>query len=368
MPHRHDLADPHRLQALSLSGLMDSLPEDSFDRITRIAAQVLSVPVSLLSLVDDKRQFFKSTRGLPEALAELRTTPLTHSFCQHVVMEGAPLAVEDSLYDELVKDNKAVSELGVRAYVGVPVFSATGEPLGSLCAIDMKPRIWDDNDIAILRDLADVVMTEINLRAEIMKRKENEVRLDLLSREMIHRTKNVFSLTSGIVALSAQDGASKDFAAKVSQRLQALSNAQEYVYTPASLDDRNLSGLISTLLSAYPADRIAVEPSLIPVGENAATAFGFAIHELATNAVKYGALSSPGGKIGISVAQEGDQIVVHWRESGGPKVNGEPTAYGFGNRMIGRSVKSYLEGAVQYDWHADGLLVEISASKARIAA
>ncbi len=153
--------------ALRRTGLLDSPPEDEFDKITALASRLLRVPVSLVSLVDAERQFFKSVRGLAEPWAARRETPLTHSFCQHVVMSDAPLQVNDAREDPLVRDNRAVEELGVIAYLGMPLRAAGGVTIGSLCAIDSKPRAWTSDDFATLRDLAMLADAQISLREEL---------------------------------------------------------------------------------------------------------------------------------------------------------------------------------------------------------
>ena len=97
IPACNSLSDPARLMALHRLNLLDSEPEAGFDRITRLARQFLDAPVALVSLVDDKRQFFKAASGLGGAAGEARQTPLTHSFCQHVVITGQPLVVTNSI-------------------------------------------------------------------------------------------------------------------------------------------------------------------------------------------------------------------------------------------------------------------------------
>jgi PAS domain S-box-containing protein len=159
------LADANRLAALASTGLLDSAAEPSFDRLTRLATRLLGTPVALVSLVDANRQFFKSCVGLPEPWASQRETPLSHSFCQHVVSMREPLVIDDARLDFRVKDNLAISDLGVIAYLGIPL-AFNGHVIGSFCAIDGKPRAWTSDDIALLRDLADSVVTEIHLRAQ----------------------------------------------------------------------------------------------------------------------------------------------------------------------------------------------------------
>lgn len=154
----------HRLEALRQTGLLDSLPEESFDRFTRLAAKLVSAEISLVSLVDKHRQFFKSQHGLTGALATARQTPLTHSFCKYVVQDGEPLLVCDARLDQRLKDNPSVTEMGVIAYLGIPLRTRDGMLLGSLCAIDTHPRNWSPSDQQSLADLAEAVASEIDLR------------------------------------------------------------------------------------------------------------------------------------------------------------------------------------------------------------
>ena len=144
--------------------LLDSPPEESFDRLTRLASRLLGAPVALVTLVGDDRAFFKSAIGLPEPWATRRGTPLSHSFCRHVVATGAPLVVEDARRHPLVRGNPAVRELRWIAYAGVPLLGNGGPAVGALCVIDHLPRIWSPRDLALLADLAASVVTELELR------------------------------------------------------------------------------------------------------------------------------------------------------------------------------------------------------------
>lgn len=157
------LVNPQRLRVLHETALMDSLPEPVFDRFVRLAARITDAPTALVSLVDDQRQFFKAQTGLHEPWSSRRETPLTHSFCKHVVATGETLVVESAREHPLVKDNLAVSEIGVEAYLGAPL-QLDGEYLGALCVIDGKPRTWSQEDQEAMRDLADAVNTELSLR------------------------------------------------------------------------------------------------------------------------------------------------------------------------------------------------------------
>jgi PAS domain S-box-containing protein len=170
---------PARLAALRRLGLLNTEPEPAFDRLTALAARLLRVPVVLVSLVDAERQVFKSAVGLPEPWASRRETPLSHSFCQHVVASREPFTVADAPKHPLVRENLAIPDLGVIAYAGIPLITSDGHALGSFCAIDTVRHEWTEDEIAILRDLAAAVMTEIELRSEIAEHRLAERRLDV---------------------------------------------------------------------------------------------------------------------------------------------------------------------------------------------
>jgi hypothetical protein len=160
------LANPERLAALRDAALLDTPAEEAFDRLARLAANVLNAPVALVSAVARDRQFFKSCLGLPEPWASRRETPLTHSFCQYAVAAREPLVVGDARLDPRLRDNLAIRDLGVIAYCGVPVITRDGQALGTLCVIDHKPRTWTRDQVDLLKDLAASVATEITLRRD----------------------------------------------------------------------------------------------------------------------------------------------------------------------------------------------------------
>jgi two-component system sensor kinase FixL len=161
-PHRPAADDAgRRFTALRAAGLLDAPAEERFDRLTRLARQLLRVPVALVSLLDADRQFFLSAQGLPEPWAGLRQTPLAYSFCRSVVESGLPLAVADAREDPRVRGNPAVEELGVTAYAAVPLALPDGCVVGALCGIDREPRAWTAAEEGALRDLAGAVEAEM---------------------------------------------------------------------------------------------------------------------------------------------------------------------------------------------------------------
>lgn len=134
------------------------------ERFARLVARMLAVPVALVSLVEAGRQVFPGMVGLAEPWATSRQTPLSHSFCQHVITSGSPLVLPDARQDERTCTSLAIGDLGVVAYAGMPLTDGQGHVLGSLCAIDQRPRVWSPQELADLNDLAAACSGELRLR------------------------------------------------------------------------------------------------------------------------------------------------------------------------------------------------------------
>ena len=159
-----ELGRAERLDALERSRLLDSPPEEPFDRLARFTAQLLDVPIVLMSVVDRQRQFFKAQVGLPEPLLATRQTPITHSFCQWVVTGDEALVVDDARRDLLLAASPATTQLGIVAYAGVPIRVEPNETIGSFCAVDMKVHHWHTGELRALDDVAALVQGMTALR------------------------------------------------------------------------------------------------------------------------------------------------------------------------------------------------------------
>ena len=158
--------DPARLAALRATGAVEGRRRPALDRIADVASRVLNAPVSFVTLVDEDRQVFAGCIGLAkEPWASDRATPLSYSFCQHAVARREPLVIGDAREDPVLKDNLAVRDLDVIAYLGVPLITPEGMALGTLCVIDEKPRLWTTEQVEILSALAQSVVTELRLPA-----------------------------------------------------------------------------------------------------------------------------------------------------------------------------------------------------------
>ena len=193
-------------------GLVDALPEPVYDNLTQLASDVLRTPVSLVSFVDfeNDREFIKSHRGLGEPWATEQETPLSHSFCQHVVRKNAPLVVGDAPNHPLVKDNLGISALGIIAYLGVPVYTLERLPVGALCVIQGSRRDWTDGEIASLQQLSNCVTDAIRLNASLITseqlRQEQRDFTYAISHDLLSPANNLFMLLSEL----KEEGLSRD--------------------------------------------------------------------------------------------------------------------------------------------------------------
>lgn len=167
MPDAEIIQDPNRLAKLRSLNLLDHSADPAFDRLTRFAAKLLKAPIALLTLLEEDRQVFKSQVGLHEPWATLMETPLSHSVCQHVVIGRQPLIVSDAHHHPLVREN--LTAFGARAYAGIPLITPEGYALGAFCVMDRQPRHWTPDEIETLTEIAHSVMTEIELRSEIIE-------------------------------------------------------------------------------------------------------------------------------------------------------------------------------------------------------
>jgi PAS domain S-box-containing protein len=158
------LRDPERVAAVRRPDRLDSAPDPALDRLARVVCGALQVPVALICLLEGDRQIFLGLEGLTGSLAATRQTPLSQSFCQYAVAAGSDLVVEDAREDARLRQLPAVTELGLVAYAGVPLFAPGGSALGTLCAIDRVSRHWTPGELAILHDLAGIAGDHLSRR------------------------------------------------------------------------------------------------------------------------------------------------------------------------------------------------------------
>ena len=215
---------------------------------------------------------------------------------------------------------------------------------------------------------------------DITERKRAQEQQNLLLREMSHRVKNLFAVASGLVTLSARSARTPaDMAEVVRERLGALARAHGLT-RPGLMNggakpaqDTNLHALVQTIFAPYVDPEsikghgfyIITGPCL-PIGGNAVTSIALVMHELATNAAKYGALSSPGGYIHIDWSVIKDELLLTWKEHGGPSLDGPAEQKGFGGSLVRRIVTGQFGGRLSYDWKPEGLIIRLSLPVERL--
>jgi PAS domain S-box-containing protein len=214
-------------------------------------------------------------------------------------------------------------------------------------------------DIEAVKDSDENIIGAVNCFQDITERKRAEEREQILAREVDHRAKNLLALVQATVQLTHADTV-KDFKAAIEGRLQALSNAHTLL-AQSRWAGVNLHTPITEELAPYRAaetSRTHISGPELVLEPRSAQTIAMVLHELTTNAVKYGALSVPSGCLIIEWSRGETQLVIRWCETGGPTVR-PPSRQGFGTRVVGRVVHE-LDGKLEFDWNPDGLACEIN--------
>lgn len=218
--------------------------------------------------------------------------------------------------------------------------------------------------ISPIRNASAVIVGASKIARDITHRRKTEEAQKLLFREMQHRIKNLFALTAGIVSLSSRSSENiTDVVQTIHERLTALSRAHDLTMIDLGADGFNereagLQMLLEIILRPYDGQvRIAAGDAAPLVKGKALTNFALLLHELTTNAAKYGALSVPGGMLDVRIIKQGEEITLIWTETGGPPIANLRTS-GFGNRLES-SVALALGASVERDWRPEGLAMVI---------
>ena len=211
---------------------------------------------------------------------------------------------------------------------------------------------------------------------DVTVRKHAEEARELITGEMHHRIKNLFAMASALAGIASRTTSSKEGMTRdLMQRLTALSAAHQLIRPGTNSQSRagELGDLLAVLLKPYLEEesnktRVTISVPQLLVGEHSATTIALVVHELATNSVKYGSLSSPLGNLAIIGLVQGEEIEINWRETGGPPVVSTPQSIGFGSRLLKASVEEQLGGTVAFDWLANGIDVRLKFNKIMLGA
>jgi PAS domain S-box-containing protein len=229
--------------------------------------------------------------------------------------------------------------------------------------------------ISPIRDSHGKIVGASKIARDITELKKARERQRLLLREMSHRVNNLFALSGSIVGLSARSAKSpREVADATRERLAALARAHALTFSdgfgvaPLSTTLQSLARTIVAPFNEPEHPRIAISGIDIGISGSAVTSFALLLHEFATNSAKYGALSADAGSVKVVSVEEGDSVVVHWTELGGPPVAPPTGSLGFGDVLSRIAVSDQLGGEIARDWRPEGLAIRLSVPRQRLEA
>jgi two-component sensor histidine kinase len=299
----------------------------------------------------------------------------------HALRTGQPMTSSDInmetrfQYADFLKDN------GVRALANVAIIGGTGKPPFGILQVDSRePREFTESDVLFLRSYANLLAASVSRLRALGEARAKNVELEqwleecrrngehhkFLSRELDHRAKNILAVVRAVVRLTRADDV-PSFVEVIDGRLAAMARA----HTLLSADHWSGAGLYALLsgeLAAYlegsgssPRAKLDGPPIILPA--KAVQPFSIAIHEMATNAMKYGALASSTGRLAVTwrvQRTEDDVLHVRWTEMGGPAIQGPPVRRSFGSRILTDTVRAQLGGTIFMDWKPTGLVCDFT--------
>ena len=196
-----------RLSAVNSYDILDTIPEKDYDDLTTLIASICDIPIALISVLDNDRNFFKSHFGIP-----FNESPRNISFCGHTILEDDILIIEDARADERFADNPLVTEQQAIFYAGVPLINPEGFPLGTLCVFDHKPRVLTDTQITALKTLGRQVVNLLELRRNnfTLKKIKSELeernnRLKIFASHVSHDLKSPLTVIESLIRLLKEE-------------------------------------------------------------------------------------------------------------------------------------------------------------------
>jgi two-component sensor histidine kinase len=343
-----------RLAAVRRYDILDTPPDGSFDRVTALAATLFDAPIAIISIVDTDRIWFKSHHGLD--VPEIDRDP---GLCASAILENAPYVLTDAANDPRALANPLVAgAFGLRFYVGVPLRTADGFNLGTLCVIDKVARPVAEPQIEYLKNLASVVMDQMELRlsarraigdlSRVVAEKEAALkRSELMAKEIDHRVMNSLQLISGLLQLQSRMLGDSDAAGQLAiaaTRVAAVARVHQHFYLSEVVDRteakqylERLCADLSRMLAPELSDAIRVEGNACSVPTKQIVPLGLIVNELVTNAAKHGGGNitvsiepTDGGGTALCVSDEGDGVPEDFEPQAGT---------GLGMRVVGTLVK-----------------------------
>ncbi|WP_353472475.1 histidine kinase dimerization/phosphoacceptor domain -containing protein [Salipiger sp. H15] len=274
-----------RLAELRSYGVLDSGPDPAFDEVVELLASLLDVPVALISLVDENRQWFKARYGF-----EPSQTPLEQSICAHAILSEEILEIEDTMLDLRSADNPLCcgSISAMRYYAGAPLVTRSGHSIGTLCVLDDKPRKLSVQQRKLLKVMAGQVMRQLDLQRALHNK-------EILREEIDHRVKNSLQTVASTIRLyraRSQEAETRDALDAIARRVDSVSQLHAELNLTSKMHFVRLDtylARVATLLQRHaPSEvRFEVEVPRIEVESRVAASIGVVANEFAANAMKY---------------------------------------------------------------------------------
>jgi two-component sensor histidine kinase len=365
-----------KLALQDLAARMVDHPEQVLPRFVDLAMEMTGGVSAGLSLYEENPApgvfRWRYLRGLL-APFENATTPRNFSPCGITLDLNKPVL---SLHPERVYDWISDADIVVPEVLLVPLYLGGKEPLGTLWIVSEKEDHFDSGHARVMTELAAFVGIALRMLKTEQRLKETLEEQETLTNEMGHRVKNLFTVTAGMVRICEKAASTPAEMSKIlSGRLEALAEANALVrrsFANKTLVERvDLTELADKIMRphALPDKRsnFVVTGPAISLGERATNGIALVLHELATNAAKYGALKSEDGVVELSWRAEGEQLALDWSEHGGPPIAGPPEITGFGTRLSQSTIVGQLEGELSYNWRPEGLSVAMKLPVANLS-
>jgi two-component sensor histidine kinase len=342
--------EAQRMAAVRRYDILDTPPDGMFDRITALAARRFDVPISIISVVDEDRIWFKSHHGL-----SVEQIGRDAGLCASAILSDAPHILRDAKIDPRALANPLVAgDFGLRFYAGVPLRTGDGFNLGTMCIIDKKARPISQSQIDDLHDLASIVMDQLELR---LSARQAVSRAEIMAREIDHRVMNSLQFVAGLLAMQSRSPGMHDPASQLeiaAQRVQAVARVHRHFY----LEDTGENVSCLTYLQRLCADLSGILERPVEVNGDQGTIpttliqpVGLLVNELVTNAAKHG-----DGLIHVTYQVNGDKrvLTVCDRGPGLPQAFDIETARtGLGMRVISALTKQ-LKGQLTTTVNPEG--------------
>ena len=341
--------EKERIAAVRRYDILDSPPDGAFDRITALAARRLNVPIAIISIVDEDRIWFKSHHGL--SVEQIDREP---GLCASAIMGDTPYLIEDARKDPRSLANPLVAgDFGLRFYAAVPLATSDGHSLGTLCVIDKEPRPIDEDQIEDLKDLASIVMDQLELR---LSSRSALGQANLMAKEIDHRVMNSLQFVSGLLAMQSRSpgiGESAIHLELAANRVAAVAQVHRHFYAGAANEVSCIAFLrrLCDDLAAILDREIVVQGDEAMVSAASIQPIGLIANELVTNAAKHGS-----GQINVEFRASANVNRLTVRDEGNglpPQFNPQAATAGLGMRVISALAKQ-LKGTFESGPCADG--------------